>query len=267
MTDSITWEEHPATDGWDPAVVAGRLLIARDVRSPQLRNRRAVYVYLPPAYEAEEARRYPVVYMHDGQNLFDASVSFAGATWHAAPAFDLLAGEGRPAIAVGINHMGKRRVAEYTPFGGEHGGRGDKYIAFLARTLKPAVDGTFRTLPDPAHTTLLGSSMGGLISLYGYFARPDVFGQAGCMSSAFWVGDEAIYDYVHSQPQRPGRIYLDNGIRETSARRMAQLLEKKGYQPDATLRYVYARGARHTESAWAKRLPDVLRYLLAEPAG
>ena len=163
--------------------------------------------------------------------------------------------------------MGKRRVVEYTPFGGEHGGRGDKYVAFLARTLKPAVDGAFRTLPDPRHNTLLGSSMGGLISLYGYFARPDVFGQAGCMSSAFWIADEAIYDYVGSQPQRPGRIYLDNGIHETSARRMAQLLEKKGYRPGATLRYVYARGAGHTESAWAKRLPEVLRFLLTDPAG
>jgi predicted alpha/beta superfamily hydrolase len=173
-----------------------------------------------------------------------------------------LAGEGLEAIAVGLPHTGEGRLAEYSPFGRRGKGLGNEYLDFVASTVKPLIDASFRTQPDREHTGLLGSSMGGLISLYGYFYRPEVFGLAGSMSPALWYAGSGLYDFVRSAPTVPGRIYLDHGTAENSAARMARLLREKGYQDEADLRYVNEPGGEHSESAWARRLPDALRFLL-----
>jgi predicted alpha/beta superfamily hydrolase len=109
---------------------------------------------------------------------------------------------------------------------------------------------------------MLGSSMGGLISLYAFFRRSETFGFAGVMSPSLWIGHGAIYANLQDVPLVPGKLYVDNGTRETSSRRLYSFLVRKGYEPDVNLKYVVESDAEHTESAWARRLPDALRFLL-----
>ena len=252
------------------------------VPSPQLGNRRDVIVYLPPSY-AHTARRYPVLYMQDGQNLFDRATSFAGAEWEVDESMDrLAAGEESwsptlarhasaagpaaaplEAIVIGLNHGEVARATEYTPFAtGQN--RGADYVRFLIETVKPAVDATLRTQPGPATTAIVGSSMGGLISLFAFFHRPDVFGRAAVMSPSLWVNHFAIYDFVRQAPVNPGKLYLDHGDREGSAKPMVALLQERGYQLDRTLHYIYEPGGGHNEASWARRFPDAVRFLLAD---
>lgn len=241
--------------------VVGSLLVLPQLHSPQLGNHREVLVHLPPSYHADTQRRYPVLYLHDGQNLFDAGTGFAGQEWRVDETLTMLSAEGVECIAVGLPHMGEHRIREYTPFKGVAHGRGEDYLQFLVETVKPLIDRDFRTLPDRMNTGLLGSSMGGLISLYGFFHCPETFGLAGVMSPSLWLGRGAIYPYVQNAPFSPGKIYLDNGTREPSARRMYAQLLKKGYRPRTEVKYVREPNAEHTESAWARRLPDALRFL------
>jgi predicted alpha/beta superfamily hydrolase len=253
-----TWLTYDEYRAGQPHTVTGQVRVLPGLPSPQLGNARDVLVYLPPSY-GEGERRYPVFYMQDGQNLFDRGTGFGGEEWHVDETLETLSAEGLEAIAVGLPHAGDDRVHEYNPFGS---GRGDQYLAFVIETVKPLIDAAFRTLPDRDHTGLLGSSMGGLISLYGYFRHPTVFGLSASLSPAFWYSRGAIYRFVGEAPAPPGRLYLDHGTRENSAGRMARLLRDKGYQEGVDLRYVKEQDGEHTESAWARRLPDALRFLL-----
>jgi predicted alpha/beta superfamily hydrolase len=251
-------EVHPS----DHHTVSGTILVRSQVHSPQLDNRRDILVYLPPSYFSTD-RQYPVIYMQDGQNLFDAATSFAGVEWQVDETLEALSDEGVEAIAVGIPNMGERRVNEYAPRNNPWWPSvGDRYVSFIAETLKPMIDRDFRTLADRAHTGIFGSSLGGLISLYAFFTRCDIFGLVGAMSPAFWVGRGVIYEGVPEAPFAPGRIYLDNGTHEASAQRMVDLLTAKGYGLHRELKYVVEPDGRHHESAWARRLPDALRFLL-----
>ena len=241
--------------------VAGDLRVLPGLYSPQLNNSRDVLVYLPPGHE-DAGRQFPVLYMQDGQNLFDRGTAFAGNEWQVDETLEVLSAEGLSAIVVGLPHSGEARLLEYSPFRGFAEARGDAYLAFLIDTVKPLIDAAYHTWPQREHTGLVGSSMGGLISLYGFFRHPEVFGLVGSFSPALWYARGAIYDYVTKAPFVPGRIYLDNGTRENSAARMERLLVEKGYEPGRDLLYVVEEGARHTETAWAGRLPNALRFLL-----
>jgi predicted alpha/beta superfamily hydrolase len=239
----------------------------RGVGSPERGNRRAVDVYLPPSYAAGR-RRYPVVYMHDGQNLSDPRLAFAG-TWRLRGTLSRLARGGLEAIVVGVHHAGPDRLVEYSPFPDRRHGPagGDQYLDFIVRALKPRIDRRFRTQPERDTTTILGSSMGALISLYAFFRHQAVFGRAGAMSPAFWYGDRAIFQYVKAAGAAPGRLYLDIGHGEGTAplrdaRRMAALLEKKGYVPGRAMQYLEDESGRHAEDDWARRLEGALRFLL-----
>jgi predicted alpha/beta superfamily hydrolase len=262
----MEWETYPADDGAEHTVV-GRVKVLREVQSPQLDNARDIVVYLPPSYDSGEGR-YPVLYMHDGQNLFDQATSFGG-EWRVDETMEAVAAEGVEAIVVGIPNMGDERCEEYSPFVDEKegGGCGDAYLEFIVQTLKPIVDRELRTLPEREHTGIVGSSMGGLISLYGFFKEPDTFGFAGVMSPALWFADRAVFPFIEQAPPRPGRIYLDVGTQEgettlRNAREMRDLLGGKGYVEGALL-YVEDEGAGHTESAWAERFGKAVRFLLA----
>jgi len=241
--------------------VAGEMRVLPGLYSPQLGNQRDVLVYLPPGHGAAD-RRFPVLYLHDGQNLFDRGTAFGGHEWQVDETLEALSAEGLPAIAVGLPNSGDGRIPEYSPFPGFAEPRGDRYLAFIVETVKPLIDEAFRTQPGREHTGLIGSSMGGLISLYGFFRHPHVFGMVGALSPALWITRGAIYDYVEQAPFVPGKIYLDNGSRENSAARMERLLVTKGYQVGRDLLYVVEPGGRHTETAWAGRLPAALRFLL-----
>lgn len=245
------------------------------VWSPQLRNRRAVDVYLPWSYPS--GRRYPVIYMHDGQNLSDPSTAFAG-TWDLDATLDRLSQSGHEAIVVGVHHAGDRRLAEYSPFPDRRhgGGEADAYLEFLAATLKPRIDRMFRTRQGRDETMILGSSMGGLVSLYAYFRFPSIFGRAGVMSPSVWYGQGAILDFIEQARAPRGRLYVDVGMQEGAgtlrdARRLGRLLVRMGFvrrrrkavsRASSLLRYVEDPGGRHQEAAWARRLEGALAFLL-----
>ncbi len=258
QTLTQTWLTYADYRAGRPHTVTGHVRVLPTLHSPQLNNARDVLVYLPPSYNGSD-RRYPVLYMQDGQNLFDAETGFGGQEWHVDETLEALASEGFEAIVVGLPHGGEDRLPEYNP---KPRGRGNQYLSFVADTVKPLIDTTFRTQPDRDHTGPLGSSMGGLISLYGFFSRPNIFGLVGSLSPALWYAGSLIYDLASQTPLVPGRIYLDHGTRENSASRMASLLREKGYRDEIDLRYVKEEGGEHTESAWARRLPDALRFLL-----
>ncbi|MBZ0289052.1 MAG: alpha/beta hydrolase, partial [Anaerolineae bacterium] len=222
------WQDYQSFTAYRQHTVVGNVNVLPAVWSPQLNNHRDILVYLPPSYEAS-VQPYPVIYMHDGQNLFDRATSYAGQEWQVDETMEDLSRDGLEAIVVGIPHMGASRVQEYNPYPAFRDGRGESYLDFITDTLKPMIDRQFRTQAGREQTGLIGSSMGGLISLYGFFHRPQAFGFAGVMSPALWIAGGAIYEDVESQPFVPGKIYLDNGTRESSARKMNAILSEKGY--------------------------------------
>lgn len=232
---------------------------------------RELAIYLPPTYGVPD-RRYPVLYMQDGQNLFDPAESFAG-SWRVDLAMNRAARRGFEGIVVGIPNAGEGRLAEYGPFDDPEAGpgRGAGYVSHVAEAIKPLVDARFRTLPQREATGVVGSSMGGLISLFAFFARPDVFGIMGALSPSLWLAGRAIFGLLETVPFVPGRLYVDVGRQEGAetledARRLRDLLRAKGYTEGAQLRYVEDRSGRHEEAAWSRRLRAALPFLLS-PSG
>ena len=228
---------------------------------------RELTIYLPPSYGASD-RRYPVLYMKDGQNLFDPEASFAG-SWRVDLAMDRASRRGLEGIVVGIPNAGEERIAEYNPFDHPEGGpgRGSDYVNYTAGAIKPLVDARYRTLPQREATGVVGSSMGGLISLYAFFARPDVFGIMGALSPSLWFAERAIFGLLESAPFHPGKLYLDVGHEEGAetledARRLRDLLRAKGYVEGEQLRYVEDRAGKHEEAAWGRRYRAALPFLL-----
>lgn len=251
--------------------VAGNIRKLPAVESPELGNRRDVHVYLPPSY-GSSGRHYPVVYMHDGQNLFDNALSYAG-EWQVDETMERIAPEGIEAIIVGVPNMGAERTNEYSPFRDDRvgGGRGHDYVRFLTQTLKPLIDSRFRTRRERDHTGLIGSSLGGLISLYAFLRRPHVFGFAGVMSPSLWFARGAIFDHVREVSRWEGRLYLDTGTAEGpnqvgQTRQMVRLLRRKAPHPRLQVHYVEDRGAGHNEMAWAGRFERAIRWLLPKKA-
>jgi predicted alpha/beta superfamily hydrolase len=268
--DSTEWQNYPA--GGKHTVV-GTIKVSRPLNGPAEGVRRRLLVYLPPSYARTE-KGYPVLYMHDGQNLFDEAVSFSG-EWRVDETMEALSKEGIEAIVVGIANAGSGRGVDYSAHvhSAYGGGGADAYVDFLVREVKPIIDGAFRTLPDRGHTGLMGSSMGGSVSLYAMLTRPDVFGFAGVMSPAFWWSEGTIFPFVKSLPFTGGRIYMDVGDNESpevpglreqylnDAIRMDALLRARGYTSDNLL-FVVEPGGEHRDSAWSRRLPAALRFLL-----
>jgi predicted alpha/beta superfamily hydrolase len=265
------WVDYPAPDDGEHHTVVGTIKALEQLESPQLGNRRDILVYLPPSYDRTR-RRYPVLYMHDGQNLFDRATSF-GEEWEVDQTLEAASAEGLEAIVVGIPNLGKERLNEYSPWHDRRhnqGGSGEAYLEFIVHTLKPIIDRDFRTMPGRESTGIAGSSMGGLISLYAFFKHPQVFGFAGVMSPALWFGGRSIYPFVMERPFVPGRIYLDVGTSEGSeelhdVRRLKDILTQKGYRVGRDLLYVVEMGGQHNERAWARRLRRELHFLLGVP--
>jgi predicted alpha/beta superfamily hydrolase len=258
--------------------VHGDLRSWRDVELPGLGRRAEVYAWLPPGHD-DGGDRYPVLYLHDGHNLFVPERTFGGATWQADRAMTALARDGLPAIVVAVPCHPTERAEEYTPYHlpGVGGGRADRYAAFLADHLKPAVDAVLRTRPEPEHTLTAGSSLGGVVSAYLWSTRPDVFGGAGVFSPAYWwpdtqLGERSLADVQRAVLQGPpaGRVYLDVGGREhhldeevrqhyvVAAERLARTLRQAG----VPLRYVFDSAGYHFETAWAERFPAAVAWLL-----
>lgn len=237
------------------------------VYSPQLDNERDLLVALPGGHASGE-KRYPVIYMHDGQNLFDPATSFAG-SWNVDVAMAEVSLDGLGAIVVGIPNMGAERLNEYSPF--EHpklgGGKGDQYLDWLIDTVKPMIDERYYTIPDCEHTGIAGSSMGGLISLYAFFRYPDVFGFAGVLSPSLWLNEAKLFRFIENSSYSPGKLYLDVGDLEgerhvENALRLRDMLIEKGYRLGEDLMWVEEEFGAHHESAWARRFREALPFLL-----
>jgi predicted alpha/beta superfamily hydrolase len=235
--------------------------------------RRDVLVYVPPQYEDEPARRFPVFYLQDAQNLIDPGTSYVpGETWQVHTTADRLAeaGEIEPVILVGVAHAGLRRIEEYTPerdvrHGG--GGEGRSYGRLLIEELKPLVDATYRTRGDAVNTGIGGSSLGGLISLYLALERPDVFGKVAAMSPSVWWDQCSILARLKRAVPRPAlKIWVDTGSHEggyqvRDAGMLVRQMQRQGWRTGVDLEYFLAEGAEHNERAWAARFDRVLRFL------
>jgi len=250
--------------------IVGTVQVLRQVASPQLGNQRDILVYLPPSYEQDD-RAYPVLYMHDGQNLFDDATSFS-CEWGVDETMEAASQGGIEAIVVGIPNMETKRTDEYSPFVDEEngGGQGAAYVAFFLDTLKPLIDQTFRTCTGREHTGILGSSMGGLISLYAFFEEHQTFGFAGVMSPALWFGRERLSALVERAPLPTGRLHLDVGTAEgestlADTRAVWSALQEKTVPDHTHLSYLEDAGAGHDEAAWGRRLGGVLEFLLTNP--
>jgi predicted alpha/beta superfamily hydrolase len=236
---------------------------------------RNVLVYLPPGYGENPAQRYPVLYMHDGQNLCNPEDAFGGVVWsvdETAQKF-ILTGEIEPLIIVGIYNAGNCRLDEYTPVkstGGKLKGRGgnaDQYGRMIIEELKPFIDGEYLTRPEREFTGLGGSSLGGLVSLYLGLKRYDVFSRLAVMSPAVWWANNQIIREVAKLDERlPLRIWLDIGSKEVSrikhqVRALREILIADGWRENEDLAYFEIPNARHDESAWAERFGEVLKFL------
>jgi predicted alpha/beta superfamily hydrolase len=257
------WPRYPLAGTGGPDQID--LRVKRQVRSPQLRNRRDILIALPPGWSGND-ERYPVVYMHDGQNLFDPSTS-ANGDWGLVVSLAAEARAGRPVIVVGIPNIGPRRRHEYSPFrdATHGGGGGDRYLEFVAATVKPLIDASFPTLPDRTHTAIAGGSLAGLISLYALYRLPDVFGAVAALSPSLWFADCGMISFVSAQPQA-GRLYMDAGTREgdevvADVERLRDRLLEGGRVEGTDLVCVIEDGAGHDEAAWGRRFRAALPFL------
>jgi len=255
---------------------SGRVVTHSAFASTILGNARDLFVYLPPSYDENAAKSYPIVLMHDGQNLFEPALSFSGVAWEIDAAIDTLAGSSGivEPIVVGVANT-PARIDEYTPtrdasFGG---GNADAYLRFLTDEVLPFIRTTYRTSGD--RVGLAGSSLGGLVSLHGCWTRPDRFDRCGVLSPSLWWDERELLTRIQSDTataaDKPITIYLDSGDSGSSADGMADtiamrdILVAKGFVLGETLDYVLGVGDMHTESAWAARAPGALRFLLQDP--
>jgi predicted alpha/beta superfamily hydrolase len=267
----------------------GTLKQHRDFPSKYVKMRN-VHVWLPPGYTHLTQDRYPVLYMHDGQNLFESETSFIGVDWGIDVAMNRLIEEnGVPAsIVVGIWNT-PERVLEYMPekpfaspaerdvlsrFVAEYGGPpcSDSYLAFIIEELKPFLDRHYRTLPDREYTFIMGSSMGALVSLYALCEYPNVFAGAACLSTHWPVVADIMPDYLKGALPKPGRhrIYFDYGTEtldfpyESHQKSVDVIMRQTGYEAGRNWMTRKFSGAEHSERAWRERVHIPLAFLLAD---
>jgi predicted alpha/beta superfamily hydrolase len=257
----------------------GRLHLLPRFASRYLSTGRQLVVYLPPGYQTSAAH-YPVLYLQDGQNLFDPATAFAGQDWHADVTADDLIRRGlvEPLILVGLYNTGVRRISEYTPTRDPRrrkGGKGDRYARMLAREVKPFIDASFRTRRGPADTGVGGSSLGALVSLEAGLLYPRVFGKMAVMSPSVWWDQQSILKLVETyRGAQRARLWLDSGTAEGDApqpviedlRRLRNALIDKGWREGQDLSYWEVQDAGHNEAAWAARFGPMLQYLFPTPA-
>lgn len=231
---------------------------------PQLQTTRRIWIYLPRGYESNPAQRYPVLYMHDGQNLFDDATSYAG-EWGIDEFLDTT--KLPPCIVVGIDN-GPKRMNEYNPFDSERFGKGegDAYVDFIVQTLKPFIDSGFRTMPGPKHTIIAGSSMGGLISFYALLRYPTVFGGAGVFSPSFWIAPSIEEQINKTGNNLRSKIFFYAGTDESLT--MVSDMEKVDAQVKtkslAQTIIVVRDGWKHSEAAWRSVFPDFYNWMMSQ---
>jgi len=250
-----------------------------ELRSRVFGNTRTVRVWLPGEYDGWGATLYPVLYLNDGQNLFDPSTAFAGVHWQVGETATRLIDEKkiRPLIIVGIDNTGKNRAREYLPYKSRDPRvlhvQGTCYPEFLQREVMPLIEERYSVLKGPENTGLGGSSLGGLITLYTEMAAPGIFGRLLIESPSLFVANRRILDECRRFQSWPSRVYLGMGTREVGngekdekvandARELAAILRQAGLD-EKRLKVTIEEGASHTEAAWAARFPEALEFLFS----
>ncbi len=251
---------RPSTAGPGVSLMPAKLAM------PGLDRERQLRIYLPPGY-ATSHKRYPVLYMHDAQNLFDDATSFAG-EWKVDETLDQLARDGKlELIVVGIDNSPTRRINELNPWDNPRFGPGEgrQYMEFIVKVVKPLVDHAYRTLPDRAHTGIMGSSMGGLITHFAIEQYPQVFSKAGVFSPAYWTAPMS-FAYVAAKPlPRDARVYMLMGGEEgdsmvPDARMMADTVRRTGLPKDHFVLKIVP-GEHHNEGFWSKQFGEAVQWL------
>ncbi len=234
------------------------------IEAPQLQTTKKIWLYLPKNY-ANSTKKYPVIYMHDAQNLFDAKTSYAG-DWNVDEKLDSLNAQ---VIIVGIEHGNEKRIEELTPYKNPKygGGNADKYLDFIVTTLKPEIDKKYRTKPTSKNTTIMGSSLGGLVSFYAVIKYPEVFGKAGVFSPSFWYSND-IYTYMEKSKKNKAKIYFLCGDKETEDNSMVLDLNKMEHLLNKNRCYCLnlnekkiVKGGQHNEKLWRDGFVNAITWL------
>lgn len=232
------------------------------IDAPQWGGQKKIWLYLPKGYEKSE-KKYPVIYMHDAQNLFDAKSAYAG-EWQVDETLDSLHAQ---VIVVGIEHGNEKRMEELTPYPNEKygGGKADLYLDFIVSTLKPTIDKTYRTKSNKKNTAIMGSSLGGLVSFYAVLKYPDVFGKAGIFSPSFWFSKD-IYDLAEKTPKIKSKLYFLCGDSESDdmvsdLNKMYKLVSTKRCDCLNLSKKEIVKGGQHNEKLWREHFLNAYLWL------
>jgi alpha-glucosidase len=232
------------------------------IDAPQIQGQKKIGLYLPKDYTASN-KKYPVLYMHDAQNIFDARTSYVG-EWNVDETLDSLNAK---VIVVAIEHGNEKRIEELTPYKNEKygGGKADAYLDFIVHTLKPEIDKKYRTKTSAKHTAIMGSSLGGLVSFYAVLKYPNVFGKAGVFSPSFWFTN-GIYDLAQQTPKIKARMFFlcgddeDENMVPDMKRMEAIVLQKNGYCKKR-LTDIVIKGGKHNEKLWRENFAKAYLWL------
>jgi predicted alpha/beta superfamily hydrolase len=268
----LSWEDlgnGGGGSGGNGTAAANVQIMSQNFSIPQLNRTRRIWLYLPPDYNTT-TKRYPVLYMHDGQNLFDDNTSFSGEWGVDETLNDLHAQGDYGCIVVGIDNGGQYRLDEYSPWVNPNygGGQGDEYIEFIVNTLKPYIDANYRTLSQRNSTGIMGSSMGGLISMYGFSEHQDVFSRVGAFSPAFWFAGDNAADHVAAHPKEgDARVYFLAGGQEpayvtTDMNAVATAMTTAGFGNSEKKTKVVSSGT-HSEWFWKQEFGEAYQWLFA----
>ena len=234
------------------------------IEAPQLKTFKKIWVYLPKNYTAS-TKKYPVIYMHDAQNLFDAKTSYVG-EWNVDETLDSINAQ---VIVIGIEHGGDKRIDELTPYKNPKygGGKADDYLAFIVKTLKPKVDATYRTKTNARNTAIFGSSLGGLVSFYAAVKYPEVFGKVGCFSPSFWFGRKEMNDLLAKTKDFDTKVYFLCGDNEGDAdvipdmKNVEHWVNTKRCECKKLNKEVIIKGGQHNEKMWRENFKKAYLWL------
>jgi len=262
-SDHFTGKQKKSTAGANVSILDTTFFI------PQLNLTRRIWIYLPESYGSSR-KKYPVMYMHDGQNVFEDSTSFAG-EWGVDEALDTLGPKYKEVIVVAIDNGGDRRMNEYSPFDMERYGKGegDLYVDFMVKTLMPYINKKYRTVKKGKQTIIAGSSMGGLISLYAMLKYPKKFGKAGVFSPSFWIAPD-LEELIRSRSKElKGQIYFFAGQQEGNqmVSDMLTVIQQLNMHSKVKLTAVVRAEGKHDEATWRAQFPSFYKWIIQNQAG
>lgn len=265
ISTAKVFAQHPNLEGKHAKQsTASNQVSTFNIEAPQLNTTKKIWMYLPKNYNTSQ-KKYPVIYMHDAQNLFDTKTSYVG-EWNVDEKLDSLNAQ---VIIVGIEHGNQKRMEELTPYKNAKygGGNADNYLEFIVKTLKPAIDSKYRTKTNTKNTGIMGSSLGGLVSYYAILKYPEVFGKAGVFSPSFWFSRKEIIDLTNSVPKLNTKIYFLCGENEGDAdmfidlNTIEKLVSEKRCECKNLTNKKIVKSGQHNEKLWRDAFVDAYVWL------